>query len=188
MVVTSTGSILPDLRDFFLPKSFKTCDLLRTWILVLEYLKFPTCQLIFTAIQRFLKKLEGDRKFSHGFIKILRLFSGLEYLSGKWREVPYRIWWPKINIWNLLPTLVFCYQNCSDLLGEKNVLVIKQKLLKFETEGREFAKLKFMFSKKATNIDKKIPLTWRLLSNRQIDGEYLSIFVAFLGNKNFNKR
>ena len=71
MVVTSTGSILPDLRDFFLPKSFKTCDLLRTWILVLEYLKFPTCQLIFTAIQRFLKKLEGDRKFSHGFIKIL---------------------------------------------------------------------------------------------------------------------
>ena len=29
--------------------------------------------------------------------------------------------------------MVFCYQNCSDLLWEKNVLVI-------EAEGREFAK------------------------------------------------
>ena len=36
--------------------------------------------------------------------------------------------------------LVFCYQNCSDLLSEKIVLVIEKKLLKFEAEGREFAK------------------------------------------------
>ena len=36
--------------------------------------------------------------------------------------------------------LVFCYQNCSDLLWDKNVLVIKKKLLKFKAEGREFAK------------------------------------------------
>ena len=38
-------------------------------------------------------------------------------------------------------SMVFCYQNCSDLMWEKNVLVIeKKKLLKFEAEGREFAK------------------------------------------------
>ena len=36
--------------------------------------------------------------------------------------------------------IVFCYQNCSDLLWEKNDMVIKKKLLKFEAEGREFAK------------------------------------------------
>ena len=30
--------------------------------------------------------------------------------------------------------MVFCFQNCSDLLGEKNILVIKEK---FDTEGRE---------------------------------------------------
>ena len=34
----------------------------------------------------------------------------------------------------------YCYQNCSDLLWEKNVLVIEKKLLKFEAEDREFAK------------------------------------------------
>ena len=32
--------------------------------------------------------------------------------------------------------MVFCYQNCSDLLLQKIVLVIK---LKFEAEGQEFA-------------------------------------------------
>ena len=36
--------------------------------------------------------------------------------------------------------MVFCYQNCSDLLWEKIVLVIEKKLLKFEAEGLEFAK------------------------------------------------
>jgi hypothetical protein len=35
--------------------------------------------------------------------------------------------------------MVFCYQNCSDLLWEKIVLVIE--ILKFEAEGREFAKI-----------------------------------------------
>ena len=40
----------------------------------------------------------------------------------------------------ILPSMVFCYQNCSDLLWEKIVLVIEKKLLKFEAEGREFAK------------------------------------------------
>ena len=35
--------------------------------------------------------------------------------------------------------MVFCYQNCSDLLWEKIVLVIEKELLKFEAEGQEFA-------------------------------------------------
>ena len=36
--------------------------------------------------------------------------------------------------------MVFCYQNCFDLLREKNVLVIEKNLSKLEAEGREFAK------------------------------------------------
>ena len=35
--------------------------------------------------------------------------------------------------------MVFCYQNCSDLLWE-NCSSDREKLLKFEAEGREFAK------------------------------------------------
>ena len=36
----------------------------------------------------------------------------------------------------------FCYQNFSGLLWEKNVLSSdREKLLKFEAEGREFAKI-----------------------------------------------
>ena len=34
-------------------------------------------------------------------------------------------------------SIVFCYQNCSDLLWEK---IDREKLLKFEAEGREFVK------------------------------------------------
>ena len=37
-------------------------------------------------------------------------------------------------------TMVFCYQNCSDLLWEKNCSSDWEKLLKFEAEGWEFAK------------------------------------------------
>ena len=37
--------------------------------------------------------------------------------------------------------MVFCYQDCSDLLREKNVLEIEKKLLKFKAEGREFANI-----------------------------------------------
>ena len=36
--------------------------------------------------------------------------------------------------------MVFCYQNCSDLLWEKKCYSDHEKLLKFETEGWEFAK------------------------------------------------
>ena len=35
-------------------------------------------------------------------------------------------------------TMVFCYQNCSDLLWEK-CSSDREKLLKFKAEGREFA-------------------------------------------------
>ena len=36
--------------------------------------------------------------------------------------------------------IVFCYQNCSDLLWEKNCSSDGEKNLKFKAEGREFAK------------------------------------------------
>ena len=49
------------------------------------------------------------------------------------------------NMWNHMRStggkkLVFCYQNCSDLLWEKKCSSDEQKLLKFEAEGREFTK------------------------------------------------
>ena len=37
--------------------------------------------------------------------------------------------------------MVFCYQNCSDLLWEKNYSSDREKLLKFETGSQEFAKI-----------------------------------------------
>ena len=37
--------------------------------------------------------------------------------------------------------MVFCYQNCSDLLLRKNCSSDGEKILKFEAEGREFAKI-----------------------------------------------
>ena len=36
--------------------------------------------------------------------------------------------------------MVFCYQNCPDLLCEKNCSSNREKLLKFKAEGREFSK------------------------------------------------
>ena len=36
--------------------------------------------------------------------------------------------------------MVFCYQNGSDLLCEKNCSSDREKRLKFEAEGREFPK------------------------------------------------
>ena len=35
--------------------------------------------------------------------------------------------------------MVFCQQNCSDLIWEKNCSSDREKLLKFEAEGWEFA-------------------------------------------------
>ena len=37
--------------------------------------------------------------------------------------------------------MVFCYQNCSDLMWEKNCSSDREKLLKFEAEGQEFVKI-----------------------------------------------
>ena len=37
--------------------------------------------------------------------------------------------------------MVFCYQNCSDLLWKKNCSSDREKLLKFEAEGQEFVKI-----------------------------------------------
>ena len=42
---------------------------------------------------------------------------------------------------NYTSKMVFCYQNCSDLLWEKNCSSDWEKLLKFEAEGREFENL-----------------------------------------------
>ena len=39
-----------------------------------------------------------------------------------------------------LAEMVFYFQNCSDILRKKIVLVMEEKLLKFEAEGKEFAK------------------------------------------------
>ena len=50
------------------------------------------------------------------------------------------IFWQFPNKHNNVEVMVFCYQNCSDLLSEKIVVVIEKKLLKFQAEGREFAK------------------------------------------------
>ena len=42
----------------------------------------------------------------------------------------------KVDIsYSSIKQLVFCYQNCSNLLWEKIVLVNNKKLLKFEAEG-----------------------------------------------------
>ena len=37
--------------------------------------------------------------------------------------------------------MVFCFQNCSDLLNEKKCSSDREKLLKFEAKGREFSKI-----------------------------------------------
>ena len=37
--------------------------------------------------------------------------------------------------------MVFCYQNCSDLMWEKKSSSDQEELLKFEAEGLEFAKI-----------------------------------------------
>ena len=60
---------------------------------------------------------------------LLYLLNSFMWLVIKYHKFKYIPW-----------KMVFCYQNCSDLLWEKIVLVIKKKLLKFEAEGQEFVK------------------------------------------------
>ena len=57
--------------------------------------------------------------------------------KGNAREIIARENRPEIYFWR---EMVFCYQNCSDLLWEKIVSSDREKLLKFEAEGQEFAK------------------------------------------------
>ena len=37
--------------------------------------------------------------------------------------------------------MVFCFDNCADLISEKCVLVIEINYCEFEAEGREFANI-----------------------------------------------
>ena len=45
-----------------------------------------------------------------------------------------------ISDWLLDQQLVFCYQNCSNLLWEKNCSSDWKIVLKFKAEGQEFSK------------------------------------------------
>ena len=58
--------------------------------------------------------------------------------------------------------MVFCYQNSSDLLWEKKCSSDREKLLKFEAEGWEFAKFlrspkQFFLTVGQNNFGNKIP-------------------------------
>ena len=55
--------------------------------------------------------------------------------------------------------MLFCYQNCSDLLLEKMVLVIEKKL-KSEAEGREFANV--------LRTEYFLTCSWRFLSTNEL--------------------
>ena len=41
-------------------------------------------------------------------------------------------------LYPILDKMVFCYQNCSELLWEKNCSSDREKILKFEAEGKNF--------------------------------------------------
>ena len=56
-----------------------------------------------------------------------------KYIRGKIRLE--KVWWWKKK------EIVFCYQNCSDLLWEKNVLVIEKCFCKFSAFSLKFQKL-----------------------------------------------
>ena len=60
--------------------------------------------------------------------------------------------------------MVFCYQNCSDLLWEKNCSSDWETLLKFEAEGREFAK-NFEFTRKICSNSERLE---QFLGNRML--------------------
>ena len=53
-------------------------------------------------------------------------------------------------------------------------------LLQSMTKHKSRSVLKFMFSKKATKIEKSSPSIWHFLSKRQIDGEDFVIFCVLL--------
>ena len=74
--------------------------------------------------------------------------------------------------------MVFCYQNCCDLLWEKNVVVIEKKFWKYEAEGREFAHFlesleQFIQTVKGQNIfgNRILFLTcsWRFIMSNKLE-------------------
>ena len=74
--------------------------------------------------------------------------------------------------------MVFCYQNCSDLLWEKKILSDREKLLKFKAEGQEFAKIlrsleQFIQTVKGQNNCLKqnafLTCSWRFLRSQTIE-------------------
>ena len=63
---------------------------------------------------------------------------------------------------------IFCFQNCSDLLWEKNCCSDREKLLKFEVEGREFAECwrsleQFIQTEQFLLTECFLTCTWRFL-------------------------
>ena len=80
------------------------------------------------AVWSYKKRLFYDKKRFFYYKK--RLFYVLHSMSNNWRK-------PKKCAW---VRMVFCYQNCSDLLWEKIVLVIEKSFGNSLAEGREFAK------------------------------------------------
>ena len=71
--------------------------------------------------------------------------------------------------------MVFCFQNCSDLLWERIVLSsYREKLLKFEAEGREFAK--FLRSlEKFTQTVKGQTIFWNRMLFQFVPGGFLAL-------------
>ena len=75
-----------------------------------------------------------------GLDEISGCASNPRYNFGHWSIMSYQnseMNWQKL--WTLLE-MVFCYQNCSDLLWEK---IVRGKLLKFEGEGWIFKIFEF---------------------------------------------
>ena len=87
--------------------------------------------------------------------------------------------------------MVFCFENCSDLLWEKIALVIEKNFCKFDYECLYFiptvksqhkfwnkicAFLKLKYYEKATKLLSNVKTSWR----------YSQIFVVFSENLNFN--
>ena len=73
-----------------------------------------------------------------------KLFSALFLIHFRWK---HRM---KKNPWK---SMVFCYQNCSDLLWEKNVLVIKENFWNSRLRLRSLEQ--FIRTKIITQIQKK---------------------------------
>ena len=66
------------------------------------------------------------------FQLLMVVASGCLFLAKKISRLP-------LSILVIIVTMVFCYQNCSDLLW-KNCSSYREKILKFEAESREFSK------------------------------------------------